>query len=300
MLTLPDILRSVRRVEVKTTRLVNDMMVGAWLSRFKGRGLDFEELREYLPGDDVRDMDWNVTRRLGRPFVRKFREERELTVILAVDISASSRFGSGPRSAREASAEIAATLAFSAARNGDKVGLLLFSDTHELLLPPRKGRRHLLRLVRELLFHPARGRGTDVPAALSRLNHALPRRAIVFLITDFLQADAGRTGRTLAHEIGLTRSRHDLVCVHLHDPRAARLPEAGLATLEDAETGELIEVDTAPLRTRDTYARANAERLGALDRTLNQAGVDVLRLTPGEPFAAPLQRFFETRRRRRA
>ena len=176
---------SVRRVEVRTNRLVNDTMVGAYLSHFKGRGMDFEELREYIPGDDVRDIDWNVTLRLGRPFVKRFREERELTAVLAVDVSASSSFGSANRTKREFAAEIAATLAMSAAKNGDKVALLLFTDEVELYVPPRKGRRHILRLVRELLMFQPRKRGTDISKSLVFLNHVLHRRAIVFLLTDF-------------------------------------------------------------------------------------------------------------------
>ena len=184
-MTLTELLESVRRVEMRTNRLVNDTMVGAYLSHFKGRGMDFEELREYIPGDDVRDIDWNVTHRLGKVFVKRFREERELTAVLAVDISASSSFGSANRSKREFAAEIAATLAMSAAKNGDKVALLLFTNEVELFVPPRKGRRHILRIVRELLMFKPRQRRTDVSSALGFLNHVLHRRAIVVLLTDF-------------------------------------------------------------------------------------------------------------------
>ena len=187
-MTLTELLESVRRVEVRTNRLANDTMVGAYLSRFKGRGMDFEELREYIPGDDVRDIDWNVTHRMGRPFVKRFREERELTAVLAVDVSASSSFGSASRTKREFAVEIAATLARSAAKNGDKVALLLFTDEVELFVPPRKGRRHILRIVRELLTCKPRKRGTDISSALVFLNHVLHRRAIVFLLTDFLHS----------------------------------------------------------------------------------------------------------------
>jgi uncharacterized protein (DUF58 family) len=301
--TLAALLETVRRVEIKTNRLVNDTMVGAYLSQFKGRGMDFEELRDYIPGDDVRDIDWNVTYRMGRPFVKRFREERELGLLLAMDVSGSSAFGSARRSKREFAAEVAATLAFSAARNSDKVGLLLFTDQVELYLPPRKGRRHILRIIRELLaFQPAR-HGTDIRAALVFLNHVLHRRSIIFLHTDFLHsfgagAESG-PGRDLTRELGLTNARHDLVCLHLHDPREHLLPNVGLLTLEDAETGELLEVDSARDSVRETYAAVNAQRLEALDRTLNQTGVDTLRLNTAEPFAHTLQRFFETRRGRR-
>ena len=303
-MTLSDLLATVRRVEIKTNRLVNDTMVGAYLSHFKGRGMDFEELRDYMPGDDVRDIDWNVTYRMGRPFVKRFREERELGMILAVDVSASSAFGSVRRSKREFASEVAATLAFSAARNSDKVGLLLFSDQVELFVPPRKGRRHLLRIVRELLgFQPVH-KSTNVPAALAFLNHVLHRRSVVFLLTDFLhtfgaQAASSGAGRDIVQEVGLTNARHDLVCVHLHDPRESQLPNAGLLTVEDAETGELLELDSAREAVRRTYADVNAERLAALDRALRQAGVDTIRLNTSEPFAHELQRFFETRRGRR-
>lgn len=303
-MTLAELLQTVRRVEVQTNRLVNDTMVGAYLSHFKGRGMDFEELREYVPGDDVRDIDWNVTNRMGRPFVKRFREERELGLVLAVDVSASSAFGSWRRSKRDFATEVAATLAFSAARNSDKVGLLLFTDQVELFVPARKGRRHLLRLIREMLvFQPAR-KGTDIPAALAYLNHVLHRRAIVFLLTDFLHsfpADAAqlRSRRDLVQELGLTNARHDLVCVHLHDPREHELPDAGLLTVEDAETGELLEVDSGRPAVRQTYTHINAERIAALDRALRQTGVDTLRLSTAEPFAPTLQRFFETRRGRR-
>lgn len=300
-----ELLEAVRRVEVRTNRLVNDTMVGAYLSHFKGRGMDFEELREYMPGDDVRDIDWNVTHRMGRPFVKRFREERELAIVLAVDISGSSAFGSGDRNKREFAAEVAATLAVSAAKNGDKVALLLFTDQTELFLPPRKGRRHILCIVRELLaFQPAH-RGTDIPAALASLNYILNRRAIVFLLTDFLHSFSGGTGadnnqrRDVIAELGITNTRHDVVCLHLHDPREGTLPDAGLVTIEDAETGELLELDSTRGAVRDRFAATNAERLADLDRALNRAGVDTLRLNTTETFAHKLQRFFEIRRGRR-
>jgi uncharacterized protein (DUF58 family) len=317
-MTITELLESVRRIETRTNRLVNDTMVGAYLSRFKGRGMDFEELREYIPGDDVRDIDWNVTHRLGRVFVKRFREERELTAVLAVDISASSSFGSTNRTKREFAAEIAATLAMSAARNGDKVALLLFSDQVELFVPPRKGRRQILRIVRELLLFQPRHRTTDISSALVFLNHVLHRRAIVFLLTDFLHSsgaavsDSARSKptdrlvqrqalqtRDVIAELGLTNTRHDVVCLHLHDPRESELPAAGLVTIEDAETGELLELDSGRRGVRERFAAINAERLAELDRALNRTAVDTLRLNTTEPFAPVLQRFFEIRRGRR-
>jgi uncharacterized protein (DUF58 family) len=301
-MTITELIESVRRIEVRTNRLVNDMMVGAYLSHFKGRGMDFEELREYIPGDEVRDIDWNVTYRMGRPFVKRYREERELAMVLAVDISASSAFGSLRRSKREFAAEIAGTLAISATRSSDKVALLLFTDQVELFLPPRKGRRHILRLIREMLGFEPKHRGTNIPAALAFLNHVLHRRSIVFLLTDFLHnfgAASADARRDTLQELGLTNVRHDLICLHLHDPRESVLPAAGLLTVEDAETGELLEVDSSRLIVREKFARTNAERLAELDRALRRAGVDTLSFSTAEDFALNLQRFFETRRGRR-
>jgi uncharacterized protein (DUF58 family) len=324
-MTITELIESVRRIEVRTNRLVNDTMVGAYLSHFKGRGMDFEELREYMPGDEVRDIDWNVTYRMGRPFVRRYREERELAMVLAVDVSASSAFGSLRRTKREFAAEIAGTLAISASRSSDKVALLLFSDQVELYLPPRKGRRHILRLIREMLHFEPKHRGTNIPAALAFVNHVLNRRSIIFLLTDFLHSfgqSTGRSPRAAVHssqstvhgpqstvhspadrdviqEIGLTNAHHDVVCVHLHDPRESELPAAGLLTIEDAETGELLEVDSSRAAVRDKFARTNAERLAELDRALRRAGVDTLSFSTAGSFAQVLQAFFETRRGRR-
>jgi uncharacterized protein (DUF58 family) len=318
-MTIQEILESVRRVEIRTNRLVNDMMVGAYLSRFKGRGMDFEELREYMPGDDVRNIDWNVTNRLGRPFVKRFREERELAAVLMVDVSGSSTFGSANLSKREYAAEVAATLALSATRNGDKVALLLFTEEVELFIPPRKGRRHILRIVREMLAFEPKKRGTNIPAALAFLNHALPRRSIVFLLTDFLETNGAPASgpassvtepgrrpalqpsarRDVIQELGITNARHDLVCLHLHDPRESELPDAGLLTIEDTETGEILELDSGRSAVRDRFASINEERLEQLDQSFNRTAVDTLRLNTASPFAQMLQRFFEIRRGRR-
>lgn len=294
-----DLLSRVRRVEIKTRRVVNDMMVGAYHSQFKGRGLDFEELREYIPGDDVRSIDWNVTARMRRPFVKNYREERELTTWLVVDVSASGEFGSQRVTKREFAAEVAATLAVSALKNGDKVGLVLFTSEAELVVKPKKGRRHLLRVIRELLAFEPKHRGTDIPTALGFFNHIAKRRAIVFLVTDFLHS-SGRSahGRDLFDEIGQTNVRHDLVAMHLHDPRETELPDAGVVTLEDSETGVIYTIDAARPGVRAAYHREAATRLADLDRSLAECGVDTLRLSAGEDFSPRLQRFFEQRRRR--
>jgi len=255
---------------------------------------------------------------MGRPFVKRYREERELAMVLAVDVSASSAFGSLRRTKREFAAEIAGTLAISAARSSDKVALLLFTDQVELFLPPRKGRRHILRLIREMLFFEPKRRGTNIPAGLAFLNHVLHRRSIIFLLTDFLHsfgpaavrgphsalrtphsAFQGAGDRDVIQEIGLTNARHDVVCVHLHDPRESVLPAAGLLTIEDAETGELLEVDSSRAAVRERFARTNADRLAELDRALRRAGVDTLSFSTAGSFAQMLQAFFETRRGRR-
>lgn len=297
MKSTAEILSHVRRVELRTSRLANDLMVGAYHSQFKGRGMDFEELREYVPGDDVRTIDWNVTARMRRPFVKLHREERELSVILVLDVSASGNFGSSARTKREVAAEIAGTLAFSAIRSGDKVGLLLFTDEVELFLPPKKGRRHLLRIIREALAFSPRRRGTRIEPALSFLNHVTHRRSIVFLISDFLHGgDGGK--RDTFQEIGRTNSRHDLVCIQLQDARERSLPASGMLVVEDLETGEVIEVDSAREAVRAAFAEGVTRRQEQLDRALMQSGVDVLRLGEGDDHAAALQHFFEHRRRR--
>jgi uncharacterized protein (DUF58 family) len=286
-------------VELRTSKLANDLLVGAYHSQFKGRGMDFEELREYVPGDDVRTIDWNVTARMRRPFVKLHREERELSVMLVLDVSASGEFGSSERTKREFAAEVAGTLAHSAMRNGDKVGLLLFSDEVELFLPPRKGRRHLLRVIREALVFPPRRKGTGIQSALAFLNHVIHRRAVVFLVTDFLHSFGGASGtRDMFHEVGQTNARHDLVCVQLQDLRERGVPPLGLLTLEDAETGEVLELDTARESVRDAFAEGATSRQERLNRALARAGVDLVRFSPEDDFASMFQHFFEHRRRR--
>lgn len=302
------IMERVRHIEIRTARLARETFAGQYHSVFKGRGMDFEEVREYVPGDEVRAIDWNVTARTGRPFIKKFREERELTIVLLVDLSASGHFGSSAQSKRELAAEVASVLAFAAVRNNDKVGLVLFTDEVEQYVPPRKGRSHVLRVVREILFFDARRRGTDVVKALEYANHVLKRRAVVFLLSDFLvprrAASAAGVGRAapaaagssdLRRTLEITARRHDLVGVVVSDPREAELPDVGRVLLEDAETGEQLAIDTGDAVTRLRFAEAaEARRVGVL-QMLRGAGIDTLELSTAVPYLSALLRFFQRR-----
>lgn len=295
------IMSGMRQLEIRTRRMVNDSLVGAYHSVFKGRGMDFDEVREYSPGDEARTIDWNVTARAGRPFVKKFTEERELTILLIVDISASGNFGSGSVAKRDLAAELASVLAFSAIRNSDKVGLILYTDRIERYLPPKKGRRHVLRVVRDVLFHAPEGRGTDTVKALDVANHVLHRRAIVFLISDFVApGDAVTARRLLCRAMRQTNRRHDLVAVHIEDPHEQELPDVGVLALEDAETGEVVEVDTAHPAVRQRFKDAAEARSRQLVIDFRSEGVDTLQLRTDSPYISALQRFFKARERRRA
>lgn len=298
------IMERVRHIEIRTARLARETFAGQYHSVFKGRGMDFEEVREYVPGDEVRAIDWNVTARTGRPFVKKFREERELTIVLLVDLSASGHFGSVAQSKRELAAEVASVLAFAAVRNNDKVGLILFTDEVEQYVPPRKGRSHVLRVVREILFFDAQRRGTDVVKALEYANQVLKRRAVVFLLSDFLVPLRVRSGAGAAAPSGMTplrrtleitARRHDLVGVVVSDPREAELPDVGRVLLEDAETGEQLEVDTHDTVTRLRFAEAAEARRAGVLSTLRGAGIDTLELSTATPYLSALLRFFQRR-----
>jgi uncharacterized protein (DUF58 family) len=295
------IMSGMRQLEIRTRRLVNDSLAGAYHSVFKGRGMDFDEVREYSPGDEVRTIDWNVTARAGRTFIKKFTEERELTIFLLVDISASGNFGSGALSKRDLAAELASVLAFSAIRNSDKVGLLLYTDRVERYLPPKKGRRHVLRVVRDILYHEPEGTGTDTVRALDVVNHVLHRRAIVFLISDFESPKDEATARAeLRRAMRQTNRRHDLIAVHVEDPREKELPNVGIVALEDAETGEIVELDTASPRVRERFKQRSLERARRLVSDFRSEGVDTLQLQTDSAYMPALQRFFKTRERRRA
>jgi len=291
---------SMRELEIRTRRMVDDSMAGAYHSVFKGRGMDFDEVREYTPGDEVRTIDWNVTARAGRAFVKKFTEERELTIFLVVDISASENFGSGAMAKRDLAAEVASVLAFSAIRNSDKVGLILYTDRIERHLPPKKGRRHVLRVVRDILHHEPRGVATDTVKTLDVVNHVLHRRAVVFLISDFKSSgDPSVAGANLRRAVRQTNRRHDLIAVQIEDPREAELPNVGIIALEDAETGEIVELNTARAALRQRFKEVTSERSLRLRSDLRAEGVDTVQLRTDAPYIPVLQRFFKSRSRAR-
>ena len=288
-----EILRKIRRLELRTRRLVNAGFAGQYHSVFKGRGMNFEEVREYASGDEIRSIDWNVTARMNAPYVKKFTEERELTVMLVVDVSASGSFGSVELSKRELAAEVASILAFSAINNNDKVGLLLFSDDVELFIPPKKGRLHTLRLIREMLYFQPKGRGTNMTGALDYLNRVISRRAVLFLISDFLAPDFSKA-------LTVSSRRHDVVAMPVSDPGESELPDVGILTLEDAETGEQIDINTGSKSVRRGLAELEEIRRKGLERLFRSRRVDVVPLSTTQDYLLPLRAFFEQRERRLA
>ena len=288
-----EILKKIRRIELRTRRLVNSMFAGQYHSVFKGRGMNFEDVREYAPGDEIRSIDWNVTARMNAPYIKKYTEERELTVMLLVDVSASGIFGSVELSKRELAAEVASILAFSAINNNDKVGLILFTDRIELFIPPKKGRLHTLRLIREMLYFEPEGRGTDLAGALDYLNLVVSRRSVVFMISDFLAPDFTKA-------LTVSSKRHDLVAMPVIDKGESELPNVGIITLEDAETGEQIDVNTSSKAVRRALREINDDRLADLEYLLRSRRVDIVRLTTTEDYLIPLRNFFEQRERRQA
>jgi uncharacterized protein (DUF58 family) len=310
-----EILKKIRQIEIRTNRLVSETLAGQYHSVFKGQGMNFEEVREYQPGDDVRAIDWNVTARMNHPFVKKFVEERELTLMLVVDVSGSGLFGSGQQSKRELAAEIGSVLAFSAIRNNDKVGLILFTDEVEKFIPPRKGRRHVLRVIREILFYEPQRRGTDLNGALEFMMRVTAHRAIVVIVSDFLEPHQTRrafprllqarskTTENLAQAsyaaLRQARRRHDVVAVQIADRFEMELPALGRLVLKDAETGEVFEVNTSDARKRMAFANRRRESQTELERVFRSAGLDSIVLRTDQPYAAALGRFFETRERRR-
>jgi len=310
-----EILKKIRQIEIRTNRLVTETLAGQYHSVFKGQGMNFDEVREYQPGDDVRAIDWNVTARMNHPFIKKFVEERELTVMLVVDVSGSGLFGSRGQSKRELTAEIASVLAFSAIRNNDKVGLLLFTDEVEKFIPPRKGRGHVLRVIREVLFFEPKRRGTNLVQALEFMGRVLPHKAIVVVISDFLECgDAlsqsaslsahskiavGPLSKPVQTALRMANRRHDVVAVHIADRYELELPALGRLILEDAETGEILELNTGNNASRDAFAVRQQKQNEELARQFRSSGIDAIQLRTDESYSAALGKFFENREKRR-
>ena len=290
----PHLIEQVKKIEITAKRLAADVFAGEYQSLFKGRGMEFEDVRPYIPGDDTRRIDWNVTARMAAPYVRRYQEERELTVMLMVDASASSDFGTRGRFKRELAAELAAILSIAATSNNDRVGLLMFTDRAERIVPPRKGRRHVLRIVRDLLAFEPSGTGTDIESALDAANLILKRRSIVFLISDFIAPpDSYRRSLSAAAR------RHDLVAFDLRDPAEREIPRMGIVALEDAETGELVWVDTDDEGWRRSYERETAALEDAKLGALNAVGADRVELETGREYVAALNDFFRRRAKKR-
>ena len=286
-----DVLRQVRRIEVRTRRLVDSRFAGEYRSLFKGQGMEFAEVREYQPGDEVRAIDWNVSARMGKPFVKRYVEERELTVMLAVDLSGSSRFGTRARFKHDLAIELAGVLSLAAVRNNDRVGLMLFSDRVEHALPPRKGRKHALRLIRDLLTVEPTGRGTSMAVTVDRLMRLLPHRSVVFLASDFLTADIEKPLARLAQ-------RHDVIAVTLEDPAERVLPDVGPARLEDPETGEVLEIDTSHPAVRAAFAQRIAADDEARRKLFGRLGLDEIIVHTEHGYVDALLAFFRARSRR--
>ena len=286
-----EILKKVRQIEIRTNRTVDSILGGEYHSAFKGRGMEFEEVREYQPGDEVRTIDWNVTARAGQPFVKSYREERELTVFALVDVSPSEHFGSGQQQKNELAAEFSALIAFSAIRNGDKFGLVLFTDRVELYIPPKKGKKHVLRVIRELLTHEPQSQGTDIAEALRFLARVQRRRATVFLTSDFISKDYEK-------DLSAVRAKHDLIAVRTSDRREIELPDAGLMALEDAETGEVVVVDSRSARIRRIFEDRTHEERSRHDTMLRSLEVDELEITTGKDYVQSLSNFFRLREKK--
>jgi len=295
-----EILKKIRQIELRTNRVVTETLAGQYHSVFKGQGMNFDEVREYQPGDDVRAIDWNVTARMNHPFIKKFVEERELTLMLVVDVSGSGLFGSRDQSKRELAAEIASVLAFSAIRNNDKVGLILFSDEVEKFIPPRKGRSHVLRVIREVLFFEPKRLGTDLQAALEFLMRVQSHKAVTVVVSDFITADGGGTlPKATQTALRQTNRKHDVVAVQIADRYELELPALGRLILEDAETGEVVELNTVNAGSRAAFALRQQKQIGELAKQFRSSGIDSIQLRTDAPYGAALGKFFETREKRR-
>lgn len=287
-----EVLKKIRQIQIRTTHMVSDLFAGQYHSVFKGQGMEFQEVREYQAGDDIRTIDWNVTARMGHPFIKKYVEERELTVMLIVDISGSNQFGSVSQIKRDLAAEVAAVLAFAAIQNNDRVGLILFTDEVEHFLPPRKGTRHVLRVIRDVLYFKAKKPGTSIRSALHFLNNVATRKTVTFLISDFID-------HNYETALAVSAKRHDLISVQIRDPRESSLVPAGVVEWEDAESGRRVLIDTSDAATRRAFDQQVAQRQAYLRDLLRKRGIDVIELTTNQPYARELVRFFRKRGRRR-
>jgi uncharacterized protein (DUF58 family) len=293
MLTPKELIKKVRRIQLQTRHTVNDLFAGQYHSTFKGRGMEFEDVREYMPGDDIRTIDWNVTARSGRPYIKKFTEERELTVMLLIDVSASNLFGTQSQLKRDLATEIAAVLAFSAIRNNDRIGLILFSDQVEKVIPAQKGTQHVLRIIRELLTFEPTGKKSRLIPALDYLNHICPRRVTSFLLSDFYFDD------TPESMLKTTARRHDLISIKLADRGETALPSAGLITWQDAETGACSLIDTSSPLVRKALLLKQTERAKTLETLHRRNGIDLIQLYTDEPYEKAFRTFFANRAHRR-
>lgn len=286
-----EVMQKIRRIQIRTSHLVNDILSGQYESVFKGQGMEFHEVREYVPGDDIRSIDWNVTARMNSPHVKLLSEERELTVMLLVDASGSGRFGSVSQLKNELAAELCAVLAFSAIKNNDKVGLIIFTDDVELYVPPSKGRQHVLRVIREVLYFRPKGTKTNIVAALNFMNKVTRRRAVTFLVSDFMDENYETTLR-------IANKRHDIIAVSVTDPREEELPNVGLVSLRDAETGRELLVDTADVHVRDQYKKAMQKRVKVRDEIFARTRVDAIHVRTDRSYVEELYKFFRMRERR--
>ncbi|MGB2650649.1 MAG: DUF58 domain-containing protein [Candidatus Omnitrophota bacterium] len=286
-----DVISKIRRIQITTTRKVTDVFAGQYQSVFKGVGMEFDEVRQYMPGDEIRSIDWNVTARMGHPYVKKFVEERELTIMILLDVSMSCRFGTAGRIKSELAAELCSVIAFSAIQNNDKVGMLTFTDRVEKFVPPRKGVRHVLRVVREAIYNTPEGTGTDINNILEYLNRVSTRRTITFLVSDFFAPDFKKT-------LSITNKRHDVIAVTITDPAELTLPKAGIVKLHDAETGTPFEVDTSNPSLRKAYEERSGEFMSKRTEVFRSTGVDSIDIRTNLSYVEPLIRFFKMRERR--
>jgi uncharacterized protein (DUF58 family) len=286
------LLKKVRKIEIKTKGLSNHIFAGEYHTAFKGKGMAFSEVREYQPGDDIRSIDWNVTARYNSPFVKVFEEEREMTVMLLIDVSASGNFGTQEQFKREIATELAAILAFSAINNNDKVGVIFFTDKVEQFIPPKKGKSHILRIIREVLAFEPTGKGTDIAGALEYFSAVIKKRSLCFILSDFMSKEFDRP-------LKIASKKHDLVALRIHDTREDTLPNVGLVPMQDAETERMLFVDTSSKKVRDNFAKNRAQANETLRKLLPASGVDLIDITTGTDYVKPLINFFKTRGKRR-